>query len=109
MFRETHFQSSYLLIKLIKEPKTFETNFMLYQCTLRLPSDVQTSLKRRTVSEKNCWDTSTELNAFLTSGQSPRPPNESVLIILTETVEMEINLNIYIIIVIFTTRINLSI
>lgn len=58
--------------------------------------------------KKNCWSTSTELNAFLTSGQSPCPPNESVPI-LTEIVEFEINLSIYIIIVIFTARIKLSI
>ena len=45
------------------------------------------------------------INAFLTSGQSPRPPNE---IILTEIAEFEINLSIYIIIVIFTARIKLS-
>ena len=45
---------------------------------------------------------------FNFSGQSPRPPNESVLVILTEIVEFEVNLSMYIIIVIFTARIKLS-
>ena len=53
-------------------------------------------LKDLQSQKKNCWSTSTEFNTFLTSGQSPRPPNESVLIILTEVVEFEINLSIYI-------------